>query len=111
MVGKVGEISGLTGEIATSAKDQALGLHEVNAAIAQMDQVTQQNAAMVEESTAACFALAAEARQLSAMISAHSDNQPESAASAQLQGLEKARALRQAATGGGRASEAGWEEF
>ena len=44
--------------IASSAKEQSTGLQEVNAAINQMDQVTQQNAAMVEEQTAASHALA-----------------------------------------------------
>jgi methyl-accepting chemotaxis protein len=68
IVTKVAEINGLVAEIAASAKEQALGLHEVNASINQMDHVTQQNAAMVEETTAACVALASEAQQLSAMI-------------------------------------------
>ena len=39
--------------IATSAKEQSVGLAEVNTAVNQMDQVTQQNAAMVEEANAA----------------------------------------------------------
>ncbi len=43
--------------IAGSAKEQAIGLSEVNAAVNQLDQVTQQNAAMVEESTAASNSL------------------------------------------------------
>ena len=65
---KVGEINQLVADIAASAKDQAAGLHEVNSSINQMDHVTQQNAAMVEESTAACFALASEAQQLNELI-------------------------------------------
>ena len=43
----------MVAEIAAGAKEQATGLAEVNTAVNQMDQVTQQNAAMVEESTAA----------------------------------------------------------
>ena len=43
---------------------QATGLAEVNAAVNQMDQVTQQNAAMVEQSTAAAASLQAEASAL-----------------------------------------------
>jgi methyl-accepting chemotaxis protein len=65
---KVGDISALTMEIATSAKEQAVGLHEVNASIGQMDHVTQQNAAMVEEATAASYALVSEAQQLNDLI-------------------------------------------
>nr|WP_247749921.1 MULTISPECIES: methyl-accepting chemotaxis protein [unclassified Rhizobium] len=55
--------------IATSAKEQAVGLAEVNTAVNQMDQVTQQNAAMVEESTAASAALAGEVDRLREIIS------------------------------------------
>jgi hypothetical protein len=43
-------------------------LNEVNSAINQMDQVTQQNAAMVEQSTAASHALAQEATELSRLV-------------------------------------------
>jgi methyl-accepting chemotaxis protein len=55
--------------IATSAKEQSVGLAEVNTAVNQMDQVTQQNAAMVEESTAASASLAAEVKRLREIIS------------------------------------------
>lgn len=55
--------------IATSAKEQSVGLAEVNTAVNQMDQVTQQNAAMVEESTAASAALAGEVKRLREIIS------------------------------------------
>jgi methyl-accepting chemotaxis protein len=68
IVTRVGEINGLMSGIAASAKEQALGLHEINSSINQMDHVTQQNAAMVEESTAASFALASEAQQLAELI-------------------------------------------
>jgi methyl-accepting chemotaxis protein len=55
--------------IAISAKEQATGLSEVNHAVNAMDQTTQQNAAMVEESNAASGALAAEAGKLRDLIS------------------------------------------
>ncbi|TCQ11901.1 methyl-accepting chemotaxis protein [Rhizobium sp. PP-F2F-G36] len=55
--------------IATSAKEQSVGLAEVNTAVNQMDQVTQQNAAMVEESTAASATLAGEVNRLRGIIS------------------------------------------
>ncbi len=48
---------------------QATALAEVNTAINQMDQVTQQNAAMVEESTAASHSLTQEAEELLSLIS------------------------------------------
>lgn len=55
--------------IAISAREQSTGLAEVNTAVNSMDQVTQQNAAMVEQSTAASGQLADEAATLSALIS------------------------------------------
>ncbi|WP_426130482.1 methyl-accepting chemotaxis protein [Pararhizobium sp. PWRC1-1] len=55
--------------IATSAREQSLGLAEVNTAVNQMDQVTQQNAAMVEETSAASATLANEASRLRQLIS------------------------------------------
>ena len=57
IVVKVGEIDTLVTEIAASAQEQATGLQQVNITVNQMDHVTQQNAAMVEESTAATHSL------------------------------------------------------
>jgi len=54
--------------IATSAREQSVGLAEVNTAVNQMDQVTQQNAAMVEETNAASATLANEASRLRDLI-------------------------------------------
>jgi methyl-accepting chemotaxis protein len=54
--------------IVDSAKEQSAGLGEVNIAVNQMDQVTQQNAAMVEESSAATHALSQETQQLNAAL-------------------------------------------
>ncbi|MGE0740991.1 MAG: methyl-accepting chemotaxis protein [Hyphomonadaceae bacterium] len=68
IVAKVAEINTLVAEIAASAKEQSLGLAEVNTAINQMDQVTQQNAAMVEETTAASRSLADEAGDLGRLV-------------------------------------------
>ncbi len=59
------------GAIAIAAKEQSVGLSEVNIAVNQMDQVTQQNAAMVEETSAAAAAMADQSsrlRQLLAMF-------------------------------------------
>jgi methyl-accepting chemotaxis protein len=64
IVRKVAEIDSLISEIALSSQEQATGLGQVNTAVNQMDQVTQQNAAMVEEATAAASSLKAEALQL-----------------------------------------------
>ncbi len=68
ILAQVGEINGIITEIASGAHEQATGLDQVNTAVSQMDQVTQQNAAMVEESTAAGHALTQETEHLSALV-------------------------------------------
>ena len=68
IVAQVNEINALVAEIAGSAQEQATGLAQVNTAVNQMDQMTQQNAAMVEQSTAASGALAGEANELKRLM-------------------------------------------
>ena len=68
IVTQVASIDGLVTEIAASAVEQSTGLQEVNKAVNQMDQVVQQNAAMVEEATAASHSLKNEANQLAALV-------------------------------------------
>jgi methyl-accepting chemotaxis protein len=68
IVAQVSQISGIVADIAASAQEQASGLSQVNSAVNQMDQVTQQNAAMVEESTAASRSLANEANELGRLM-------------------------------------------
>jgi methyl-accepting chemotaxis protein len=68
IVGHVDQMSGLMGEIASAAQEQATALAEVNSAVNQMDKVTQQNAAMVEESTAASHSLTKEAQELTRLV-------------------------------------------
>ncbi|MBB6503598.1 methyl-accepting chemotaxis protein [Sphingomonas endophytica] len=65
IIGRIGEISDLVSRIATSASQQSIGLGQVNTAVSEMDNVTQRNAAMVEQATAAARNLAAEAEVLS----------------------------------------------
>jgi methyl-accepting chemotaxis protein len=69
IVAKVAEIDLLVTEIAASAQEQAGGLTEVNTAVNQMDQVVQQNAAMVEQATAATHSLKRDANELKRLIS------------------------------------------
>ncbi|QTC92465.1 methyl-accepting chemotaxis protein [Brevundimonas goettingensis] len=65
---EVDQVRVLAAEIAASAREQASGLQEVNTAINQMDRVTQQNAAMVEQSTAASHMLAQQSRELADLV-------------------------------------------
>ena len=68
IVGKVGEIDGLVRGIADLADDQAQGLGHINSAMLAIDQTTQQNAAMVEEATAALHALKSETNELARLV-------------------------------------------
>lgn len=69
IIERVGAINELVRAIAASSEEQATGLTQVNEAVNEMDQGTQQNAAMVEETTAASHALAREAADLAAVVS------------------------------------------
>ncbi|MEG8039153.1 methyl-accepting chemotaxis protein [Sphingomonas sp. LR60] len=66
---RISDISALMSAISTAAEQQAVGLHQVNTAVSEMDGVTQQNAAMVEQATAAARSLASEADELSRQVS------------------------------------------
>ncbi|WP_313412992.1 methyl-accepting chemotaxis protein [Brevundimonas sp.] len=65
---QITRLTAIAREISASSQEQSSGLQQVNIAVAQMDQVTQQNAAMVEESTAASHSLAQDARELDRMM-------------------------------------------
>jgi len=52
------------GEISSASSEQSLGVSQVGEAVTQMDQATQQNAALVEESAAAADSLKLQAQQL-----------------------------------------------
>ena len=62
-------VTDLVAEISAASVEQSTGIEQVNQAITQMDNVTQQNAALVEQAAAAAEALADQARELSGIIS------------------------------------------
>ncbi len=68
IVHEVQEINQHVNAIAEAAREQSIGLQEINTAVNTMDQGTQQNAAMVEESTAASHKLATEAAALNTLL-------------------------------------------
>ncbi len=69
IVSEVQEINRHVAAIVESAHEQSSGLQQINTAVNQMDQDTQKNAAMVEESTAASHGLAKEAFSLNQLLS------------------------------------------
>jgi len=76
IVTRVGEIGGLVSGIAEAAIEQADQLRDVNRAVSDMDRMTQQNAAMVEQSSAATRSLAEEAEALSRLVSSFRTRDP-----------------------------------
>ena len=87
---QITRLTAIAREISASSQEQASGLQQVNIAVAQMDQVTQQNAAMVEESTAASHSLAQDARELDRMMGQFSLDGAATDARGQQQMLERA---------------------
>lgn len=68
IVRQVSDISEHIGRIAERTQEQSVGLTQINTGVGQLDGVTQQNAAMVEESTAATHQLDQDARDLNAAV-------------------------------------------
>lgn len=66
--GKVTEIAKVVAEIAASAQGQSNVLQQINDALTQMDQATQQNAAMSEQATAASHSLAQQSARLANLV-------------------------------------------
>ncbi|UIY26789.1 hypothetical protein LZK76_30990 (plasmid) [Rhizobium leguminosarum] len=65
---KVHLASKLVEMIAMASREQSAGLNDINASVASMDKMTQRNAAMVEETTAATTQLAGEADDLMSLV-------------------------------------------
>lgn len=68
LVTEIREVSGLVGGIGAAVAQQTAGIEQVNQAIAQMDDITQQNAALVEEAAAASENLLSQAAAMNRMM-------------------------------------------
>jgi methyl-accepting chemotaxis protein len=68
IVASVKKVSDIVAEIAAASREQSLGIAQVNRAVLQMDELTQQNAALVEQATTASQSMAHEAHGLHEMI-------------------------------------------
>ena len=69
IVASVQRVADIIGEISAAAREQSDGINQVNAAVGQLDQMTQQNAALVEESAAAAESLKEQSQRLATAIS------------------------------------------
>ena len=70
IVESVERVAAIVGEISVAAREQSTGLGQVGEAVTQLDTMTQQNAALVEESSAAAQGLRAQAQQLAGLVEA-----------------------------------------
>lgn len=68
IVSSIGKVANMVQEISNASQEQALGVQEINGAIANMDEMTQQNSALVEESTAAARALTEQSGKLAELM-------------------------------------------
>ena len=69
IVASVQRVTDIIGEITAASAEQSSGLGQINGAVTQLDQMTQQNAALVEESAAAAESLREQASRLSGLVS------------------------------------------
>jgi methyl-accepting chemotaxis protein len=69
VVASVRRVTDIMGEITSASSEQSIGIDQVNTAITQMDQVTQQNAALVEQAAAAAASMQEQAAQLADVAS------------------------------------------
>jgi len=75
IVASVKKVSDIVAEIAAASREQSSGIEQVNRAVMQMDELTQQNAALVEEATAASQAMAEQVRGLNQMLDRYRVNE------------------------------------
>jgi len=68
IVGAIKQVSGIVAEITTASVEQSNSLEQINTAIASMDETTQRNGALVEETSAASQALSTQASDLAALV-------------------------------------------
>jgi methyl-accepting chemotaxis protein len=78
IVKAIKRVTDVMAEIAASSDEQSAGIEQVNQAIIQMDRVTQQNAALVEEAAAAAASLQDQGRQLRQAVSVFRVNETSS---------------------------------
>ncbi|MNN56224.1 Methyl-accepting chemotaxis protein IV [compost metagenome] len=69
IVASIRRVTDIMGEISAAGREQELGIGQINQAVAEMDTVTQQNAALVEEAAAASEAMQEQAAALAEMVS------------------------------------------
>jgi len=117
IVDSVEKVSTMMQEISVAAQEQTSGIEQVNAAVAQMDEMTQQNAALVEEASAAGEAMAEQANSMTEMMRffnvgnmSAGGGAPMVAAQQAAPAVTPSASVARSASGGSSASD-DWEEF
>jgi methyl-accepting chemotaxis protein len=133
IVASIKSVASIITDIASASREQATGVEEINKAVAQMDEMTQQNSALVEENAAACRMLQEQAQGMQQRMSTFvvdgsapkarpaTAEKPAAAAPAKAAGRKVRSPARKVATGGAGAmqaaleanfdSDADWKEF
>lgn len=121
IVGSIDEVASIVREISNASQEQASGIQEINGSIASMDEMTQQNSALVEESTAAARTLSDQAGTLIELMAFFKLNRTpqsphrSSAASRQLRQSQPTRTVNEAplamAAAGDEGDDGDWKDF
>ena len=96
VVASVRRVTDIIGEISSASQEQSAGITRVNRTIAQMDEVTQQNAALVEEAAAAAEAMQHQADKLSRVVQIFKLSEADVSISTELPGPARRPAIRPA---------------
>lgn len=117
IVASVDEVTVMMQEIAAAANEQSSGIEQVNTAVTQMDEMTQQNAALVEEASAAGQAMSDQARAMNKVVEFfsrvegyHADDSPRSYA-AERTVAKRGKSKPSAKNGSSAGQDDEWEEF
>ncbi|WP_341897858.1 methyl-accepting chemotaxis protein [Ferrovibrio terrae] len=68
IVGAIKKVADIVAEIAAASREQATGLEQINTAVGSMDEMTQRNGALVEETSASAQALSGQAKELTRLV-------------------------------------------
>ncbi|WP_047608544.1 methyl-accepting chemotaxis protein [Rahnella aquatilis] len=111
VVSSVRNVTDIVGEIAIASNEQSTGIEEINKAITQMDEVTQQNAALVQEASSAAYSLNEQAERLSQAISIFKVSAGSATAAVRKAGQTKSPALLSNRQPVPAADQGNWETF
>ncbi|WP_279051072.1 methyl-accepting chemotaxis protein [Cedecea davisae] len=111
IVNAVTRVTDIMGEIASASDEQSRGIDQVGLAVAEMDRVTQQNAALVEESAAAAAALEEQASRLNQSVSVFRISQERKAKAQETSAPKLAGATATPRKAAAAASDDNWETF